>query len=261
MQLSILILAIDEAQHLGACIASAAGLIAPPAGELVIVLDARATPDVEAVARHHTAHVHRVPFVNFSTQRNQAIAGATGEWVLFLDPDERVTPALEREIRATLAAPRAAGYWVPRRTFMFGREVRHAGWWPDYQMRLLLRRRAHYDAQRAVHEVPLIPVEQQAYLQAPLIHYNYATWRQFTAKQRSYAAYEARAQRARGRRARPRNFVLQPLREFWRRYITLAGWKDGPLGLLLALAMGYYTFQMYRILARRPRLPDRETSL
>jgi glycosyltransferase involved in cell wall biosynthesis len=256
MQLSVVILAINEAGHLAACIESAAALLAPPDGELVVLLDARATTAVEAVARRATERVYRSEFINFSAQRNRGLALAQGAWVLFLDPDERVTPALAREIPATLAAPGdCAGYWVARRTFMFGHEVRHTGWWPDYQMRLLRRDLARYDEARAVHELPLIPEDRQARLQAPLIHYNYATWRQFAAKQRYYADYEARAQHARGIRAKPRNFVLQPWREFRRRFITLGGWKDGPLGLLLSLALAYYTCRMYLTLARLGRGP------
>ena len=250
-RLSVVILALNEADHLAACLAAAANLIAPPTGELVVILDGRATPAVEAVARRQTAAVYRIPFVNFSAQRNHGLAHAQGDWVLFLDPDERVTPAGVREIQAVLANPSdKTGYWVARRTFMFGREVRHAGWWPDHQLRLLRRAVAHYDEGRAVHEIAQIPAEQQAYLQEPLIHYNYDRWSQFTAKQRAYAAYEARALRATGVRAKPQNLVLQPLREFRRRYVTLGGWRDGWLGLLLAGAMAYYNLRMYLHLAR-----------
>jgi (heptosyl)LPS beta-1,4-glucosyltransferase len=250
VRLSLLILAIDEARHLEGCVASAGPLLDGGA-ELVVLLDSRATPAVEAVARRLTPHVSRAAFVNFSAQRNRAIAQARGDWVLFLDPDERLTPPLIAEIRATLAAPGdRAGYWIARRTFMFGREVRHAGWWPDYQMRLLRRDLARYDEARAVHEIPLIPEGQQARLREPLIHYNYDTWAQFTAKQRHYTAHEAAALRARGVRARPHNFLLQPLREFRRRFVTLGGWKDGPLGLALALALAYYNFRLYVALAR-----------
>ncbi|MGI8586783.1 MAG: glycosyltransferase family 2 protein [Chloroflexia bacterium] len=251
MQLSIVILAVNEAQHLEGCIASASGLLAPPAGELVVVLDGRATPEVEAVAHRHTGNVHRTPFVNFSAQRNRGIELSAGDWVLFLDADERVTPELAAEVSATLAMPGDAdGYWIPRRTFMFGHEVRHSGWWPDYQMRLLRRAVTRYDEARAVHEVPLVPSDRQAHMTAPLIHYNFATWREFTVKQRRYVAYEAHALREAGVRARPRNYILQPLREFRRRFITLSGWKDGPLGLLLALAMAYYNYRLYRALTR-----------
>ncbi len=251
LRLSVVILALDEADELAACLAAAAGLIAPPDGELVVILDGRATAAVEAIARRQTEAVWRIPFVNFSAQRNHGLAHAHGDWVLFLDPDERVTPAGVREIQTVLADPgHCAGYWVGRRTFMFGHEVRHAGWWPDHQLRLLRRDVAHYDEARAVHEIAQIPSDRQAYLQEPLIHYNYRRWGQFTAKQRAYAAYEARALRAAGVRAKPQNLVLQPLREFHRRFITLAGWRDGLLGLLLAGMMAYYNLRMYLHLAR-----------
>ncbi len=88
---------------------------------------------------------------------------------------------------------------------------------------------------------------------SPLIHYNYATWPQFFEKQRFYARYEARILAARGIRPRPHNFVLQPLREFRRRFITLQGWRDGRQGLRLALLLAwYYGFMPYWIMLTEP---------
>lgn len=245
------LLARDEVQHLGACLDSVATLTASPGGELVVLLDSRAPADLEAIARRYTPQVSRSPFVNFSAQRNRALERCHGTWVFFIDPDERMTPALAAELRALLTdGGTIGGAWVPRRNFMFGREVRHAGWSPDYQLRLLRRAGARYDEDRAVHEVPVV-MGTAVHLQEPLLHYNYATWAQFTAKQRAYTAHEAAAQAARGLRAKPQNFILQPLREFRRRYLTLGGWRDGPLGLLLSLAMAYYTLRLYVALARR----------
>ena len=256
--ISVALMARDEIAHLPACLASVAELAAPPAGELVIVLDSRAPAALEALARRYTAQVSRSRFVNFSVQRNRVLDGCRGTWVLFLDPDERATPALIAEVRALLAAPDGlGGAWAPRRNFMFGHEVRHAGWSPDYQLRLLRRAGARYDEGRAVHEVAVV-AGRTVHLREPLLHYNYATWGQFTAKQRAYTAHEAAAQAARGVRAKPQNFVLQPLREFRRRYVTLAGWRDGPLGLLLSLAMAYYVLRMYLLLARRGGMRNEE---
>jgi hypothetical protein len=247
----VAVLARDEVTHLAASLDSVADLTAPPEGELVVLLDGRASPALEAIARRYTAQVSRSPFVNFSAQRNRALERRHGTWVFFIDPDERGTPALVAELRALIAdGAGLGGAWVPRRNFMFGHEVRHAGWSPDYQLRLLRRAGARYDEDRAVHEVAGV-TGATVYLREPLIHYNYATWAQFTAKQRAYTAHEAAAQAARGIRAKPQNFVLQPLREFHRRYLTLGGWRDGPLGLLLSLAMAYYTLRLYVLLARR----------
>jgi hypothetical protein len=249
--ITVALLARDEVTHLAACLDSVAALTTPPEGELVVLLDSRAPAALEAIARRYTVQVSRSPFVNFSAQRNRALERCHGTWVFFIDADERGTPALVAELRALVGGDAGiGGAWVPRRNFMFGHEVRHAGWSPDYQLRLLRRAGARYDEDRAVHEVPQV-AGTTVHLREPLIHYNYATWAQFTAKQRAYTAHEAAAQAARGIRAKPQNFILQPLREFRRRYITLGGWRDGPLGLLLSLAMAYYTLRLYILLARR----------
>jgi hypothetical protein len=128
---------------------------------------------------------------------------------------------------------------VPRWNFIVGKRVRHGGFYPDYQLRLMRIDRARYDLDRPVHEVVLLD-GPSGNLQHPLIHYNYDTWAQFHAKQRRYAAYEAQILAERGIRPRPHNFILQPLREFRRRYLTLQGYRDGLHGLKLCLLLAYY---------------------
>jgi len=87
-------------------------------------------------------------------------------------------------------------------------------------------------------------------LENPLIHYNYDTLAQFIERQNRYTDYEARILFDQGVRPKPHNFVLQPLREFRRRYMLLEGYKDGFHGLLLSLLMAYYTLVMYLGLRR-----------
>jgi (heptosyl)LPS beta-1,4-glucosyltransferase len=141
---------------------------------------------------------------------------------------------------------------VPRRNILFGREVRHTGWWPDYQTRLLRRASAHYDESRQVHEYPIVPGETCT-LFNPLIHFNYDTWGHFIGKQRAYAPMEAGALYKDGQRARLRSLIGQPLREFKRRYVDYEGYRDGFTGLALSVAMAVYRGETYRQLRRIQR--------
>ncbi|MCD6290173.1 MAG: glycosyltransferase family 2 protein, partial [Anaerolineae bacterium] len=139
--------------------------------------------------------------------------------------------------------------------YIVGRRVRGAGWWPDYQLRLLRRGKATYDPARPVHEVVILD-GRAGHLTHPLIHYNYRSWREFHDKQRRYARYEAEALHRQGIRPRPHNFVLQPWREFRRRFFTLRGYRDGLWGARLALWMAYYYgflpyVELSRLLAER----------
>jgi hypothetical protein len=84
------------------------------------------------------------------------------------------------------------------------------------------------------------------YLTSYLIHYNYSRLRQFLDKQDQYSMLDARAMFRAGVRPKPRNYVLQPLREWYRRYVQLRGVLDGGHGLLLATLLGYYNLVTYR---------------
>jgi glycosyltransferase involved in cell wall biosynthesis len=240
------ILAKNEVRHIGDCIRAL-----QPWVDAVVVWDSGSTDGTQQVARQAGALVVMRPFDHFAGQRQSALDSLNTAWILFVDADERVTPALGAEVRRLATAGGADGYWIPRRNFIAGHEMRFGGYFPDYQLRLLRRGAAHYDLHREVHEFASLdgPGVQ---IQEPLIHFNYENWSQFHRKQRGYAAYEARILAAKGIRPRPHNFVLQPWREFWRRYVTLSGWRDGWPGLRLALWLAwYYGFMPYRLLVGR----------
>ena len=241
------VLARDEAGFLAACLESLAW-----ADERLVLVDDRTTDASAALARRYTPHVYVVPFGSFPRLRNRALGLARGDWVFFVDADERVPPALAAEVRAAVtraADDGTAGYWVPRRNRICGRWVRGAGWSPDYQLRLLRRGAACYAEDALVHEVATLdgPV---GWLRQPLVHLNYDTLAEFVAKQRRYAMLEAATRWRQGERVRVRAYLGAPLREFWRRYVTLRGYHDGALGLLLAGYLAYAALQRTRALAR-----------
>jgi (heptosyl)LPS beta-1,4-glucosyltransferase len=247
-QLVAVILTKDEARHIEACVAELHNWT-----DSVVVWDSGSSDGTQELARAAGAQVHYRSFDDYARQRQAALDAVDAEWILFVDADERATPELAAEIQQTIRDTQFNGFWISRRNIIVGHEMLGGGFTPDYQLRLLRRQQAHYDLTREVHEIVDVDGEV-GYLKEPLIHYNYADWAQFHRKQRFYAGYEARILEQRGIRPRPHNFVLQPLREFRRRFITLSGWRDGLHGLWICLLLAwYYGFLPYWILVGEDR--------
>ncbi|MEP7286573.1 MAG: glycosyltransferase family 2 protein [Chloroflexota bacterium] len=241
--LTAIILTYNEAANIAACIDSLRWT------DAILVFDSFSTDDTVQIATAAGARVVQRHFENYTTQRNAALDAVESEWVLFVDADERSTPEQAAEIRSRLANSSYQGYWIPRHNYIFGKLTRHTGWFPDYQMRLLCRAKASYDTTRDVHELVVLDGEA-GYLTTPLIHYNYRDLAQFIGKQERYTDYAARDLFRQGVRVKPQNYLLQPLRHFRWRYITLEGYRDGLHGFKLSVLMSWYEFQKYVRLRR-----------
>ena len=245
MSLTAAVIARDEEAALGGCLASLEF-----ADERLVVVDAATRDRTREVAAASGARVVERAFDNFAAQRDAALAHARGDWVLFVDADERVTSALRDCVLATIAAPGdLRGFWIPRHNLIMGRAIRHAGWFPDYQLRLLHRTSAHFDPRRPVHEVALVD-GPLGYLPEPLVHLHYRSLGEFVRKQERYCALDARRWLDTFGCPRARTLVGQPAREFWRRYVVLQGFREGVLGLVLSALLAYYAGKTV-FLARR----------
>jgi len=245
-RLTVVVLTRNEEDNIADCLKSVAW-----ADEL-IVLDSFSDDRTVEVARENGARVVQHPFENWAVQRDYGLQLPENEWLFFVDADERGTPELAQEVLRVIQEKSPVGWWVPRRNYIWGKWIRHAGWSPDYQLRLLRRDKARYDPTREVHEVVILDGEE-GFLENTLKHYNYHTVAQFLSKQDFYSSYEADILFKQGIHPKPYTFLLQPIREFWRRYVKLEGYRDGGHGLLLSLLLGYYTFLTYlrlRILVR-----------
>lgn len=241
VELTAVILTLNEASHIQACIESLHW------ADRTLVFDSFSQDNTVSLAMAAGAEVLQNPFANYAQQRNAALNAIQTEWVFFVDADERGTPELGEEIRQVIVNRSEMGWYVPRHNYIFGRLTTATGWYPDYQLRLFKHGKVHYE--RPVHELAVVAGDI-GYLAKPLIHYNYRDTAQFHAKQRAYATYEATILREKGIQARPQNFILQPLRQFWWRFVTLRGYQDGLHGLRLSLYMAYYEWVKYRKLAR-----------
>jgi glycosyltransferase involved in cell wall biosynthesis len=235
------ILTRNEARHIADCIRTVQW------ANLVMVEDSFSNDGTVKIAQQLGATVIQTEFINFAAARNKALQDAKqrgGEWVLFIDADERVTPELAEEIRRVINKEDAAGWWVPRYNLMWGHTMLGGGWYPDYQLRLMKIDAARYDPEREVHETVILE-GKAAYLKEHLIHYNYDSLAHFKRKQSRYVDFEAKILRDKGIRARPWTYLTMPLREFRRRYILLSGYKDGWVGLQVCSLMSWYMFVTY----------------
>jgi len=230
------VIARDEEDNILPCLESVAW-----ADRRLVVVDDRTVDRTAELAGRVGAEVHQRKFTDFAEQRNAALDLSCTEWVFFIDADERATPELGAEIREVSGDASRAGWWVPRRNYIWGRWIRHAGWYPDYQLRLLRMGLARYDPERQVHELVLLD-GAEGYLQHALVHYNYSTLGEFLSRQNGYATYEAQVLVAKGVRPSMRHLLSLPIREFVRRFCTLRGYRDGFHGFLLSLLLMFYTF-------------------
>jgi glycosyltransferase involved in cell wall biosynthesis len=231
VRLTAVVLTKNEARNVVPCIESLAWC------DEVVVFDSFSDDGTVALAQGAGARCVRHPFRDFAQQRNAALDAVEGDWIFFVDADERATPELGREVRQVIERPDVNGWWVPRHNYVFGRLTRGAGYYPDYQMRLLRAGCGRYE--RPASEIVVLE-GADGHLAQPLIHYNYATVAEFHAKQRARERFEATTLHRQGVRLRWRTYLLQPGREFWRRYVTFRGYRDGWHGVRLCLLLAYY---------------------
>ncbi len=243
-RLAAVILTYNEAQHIVDCINSLRW--ANP----IVVFDSFSEDKTVDLARKAGVTVGQSRFQNYAQQRNAALDfvgdRGLGDWVFFVDADERGTPELGDEINKVVKSEPQAGWYVPRHNYIFGRLTTGAGWYPDYQLRLLKHGRARYE--RPVHEIAIVDGDI-GYLKNPLVHYNYDDQAHFHTKQRKYTEYDANILKQEGVRPKAYTPYSQALRQFWWRFATLKGARDGIHGLRLSLYLAYYEWLKYRKLA------------
>jgi glycosyltransferase involved in cell wall biosynthesis len=174
-------------------------------------------------------------------QCNWAMDQASHPWVLIVDADERVTPALAREIAALLDKGPSADHYKLRRDNLFVRKViRHSGWGQDRLVRLVRRGTARYPEQR-VH-ADMSPDGSTPTLDAPLVHYTVRSIPQYVEKLHRYAEWGAQDLAQRGRRAGLFEVALRPAWRFFRSYVLQAGVLDGLHGLVVCALQSYGVF-------------------
>jgi glycosyltransferase involved in cell wall biosynthesis len=230
--------AYNEEAVLRDCLTSVKGWAAE-----IVVVNGSSQDRTESIAREYTDRVlTSTNKLMLNVNKNLAIAAATCEWILLLDPDERVSPELAQELRSIAADPavRCAGYWMPRRNFELGKWIRAGGHYPSFQLRFFRNGRARFPC-LGIHEMVTVAGEV-GYLRGDLIHRPPQDLATYVHKRNLYSEHRAVFMYEHGVRFRARNLVLRPLYSMVKYYLLKSGWREGIPGLIIAVSGAYGTF-------------------
>lgn len=244
MKLTVTVITYNEAAAVGGALESVSW------ADEIIVVDSGSTDDTVAIARRYTPHVEVRPWSGYGAQKNHAASRASHDWILSIDADERVTPALADEIRRLFErGPEAAGYRIRRVSHYLGRWIRSTDWYPDLHLRLYDRRRARWST-RPVHES--IELDgRAATLRGELLHHPYRDVSEHLRKIDRYTTLVAEQWAAEGRRTTALQAFVFPQLAFLRNYVLKRGFRDGTTGLVVSMLNSYYVFLKYAKLIER----------
>lgn len=242
-KLSVVITAFNEEKKIKDCLESVKDL----ADEMVFV-DNSSTDKTREIAQKYTKKIYtqKNDPQNIDLQKNFGFSKASGDWILSLDADERMTPELAKELKEMIndKGLMSNSYWIPRKNIIFGKWIEHTGWWPDYQLRLFKKGKGKYIKQH-YHEDLQIDGET-AYLKEHMLHLHYAMPMEFINRTMAiYVPNEAEDILHKGYRFDYLDVLRFPVREFLSRFFAREGYKDGLHGLVLSLLMGWYHFMIF----------------
>ena len=238
--LSAIVITRNEAHNLHDCLQSMQGLV-----NEIIVVDSQSTDNTVAIAQQHGAKVTQpTDWPGFGPQKNRALDLASCDWVFSIDADERVTPELAAEIKQLLQLGGAhAAYKVPRLSSYCGKFIHHAGWQPDYVLRLFKRGTARF-SDDLVHE-RVVTVQPVVALHNHLLHYSYLNFAQVLSKVDAYSTASAKQAYARGKRSSVAGALGHGVWAFFRTYVIRRGFLDGAHGLALAISNAETSYYKY----------------
>lgn len=240
MSLAVIIITKDEERNIAACLESVQW------ADERIVVDAESRDRTVEVAKRLAAQVHVRPWPGYGPQKNFGMDHARAEWILIVDADERITPALREEIQAALKAgppDEISGFEIPRRNFFYGRWIRGGGIYPDYQLRLIRKTAGRYDDTQLHENLRLRGRVER--LRQPMDHYSMPTIRDHVRKMMRYTTLAAQEKLKARSHVTALDIAGHHLGTVLKTYVLRGGWRDGVHGAIVALFAGMHTFVKY----------------
>ena len=238
-KLSVITLALNEEHNIVDCLESVKW------ADEIIVVDSGSTDKTVELARRYTSTVLNVEWKGYGATKNFALQQTTGEWIFWLDADERVPKELAEEIQAVVRENNSgfAGYDVARRAYFLGKWIRHCGWYPGRVTRVFRKAKSRF-TESNVHEQIVVDGKIGA-LKNDLLHFTDPNLEHYFQKFNRYTSLAAQDLRAAGKRFSLYDVLARPPFLFFKMYILKRGFLDGIHGFILCVASATYVFTKY----------------
>jgi glycosyltransferase involved in cell wall biosynthesis len=238
MKISATIVALNEERNIARAIRSLG------CADEIIVVDSGSSDRTCEIAEGLGARIVVEPWRGYAAQKNFAASQSTYEWILSIDADEELSPALASEIAELKnRPPEFEGWRMPRLTRYLGRWIRHGGWYPDRKIRLYHRDRAAWQGEY-VHE-SVQTSGRVGDLKGDLLHFTCDSVSEHLRTLDRYTSLAAKGLVASGGRAPFHRMAFGPPWTFVKSFIVQRGFLDGYQGLVIAGMASYYTFVKY----------------
>lgn len=227
-KLSALIITYNEMGYIEKCIDSVSF-----ADEIIVVDSFSTDGTYEYLKNHPKVRIIQNPFENFTSQKTFTLKQAANDWVLFLDADEVVTEALQKEIIATINNPEAdQAYWFYRKFMFQNQPLNFSGWQTDKNHRLFRKSKACFTDKKIVHET--LEVDgKSGILKEKLIHYCYKDYEDYKSKMLKYGQLKAKEDFYKEKHFNYLMMVVKPAWKFFNHYIIRLGFLDGKKGMTI----------------------------
>lgn len=240
--ISVIIIAKNEAENIVACIKSARLI-----SDDVIVADSGSDDGTTSLIVDAGAKLLPVEWKGYGQTRNEAAGIAANDWILALDADERITPALSTAVNNLSFTDSKLLYGFKRENFLAEKKIRFGEWGRDTVYRLYNKQAAWWD-DMLVHEHIIGNGIHKKILPGSLLHYTMKDMEEYQKKTDLYARLSADKYALQGKKALLIKRFIAPVFSFVQNYIFRLGFLDGRNGLLIAYSTSHYVFLKYKFL-------------
>ncbi|MBU1031366.1 glycosyltransferase family 2 protein [Patescibacteria group bacterium] len=235
--ISATIITLNEQDSIGKVIESLKGLVSE-----IIVVDSGSNDQTAPIAKKFGAKVFIRKFDNFANQKNFAVSKATRDWILSLDADEEIAPALTEEIKQAVKSDKFSGYLIPRKNIILGKLIKYSRWSPDLHVWLWKKNCGRWIGD--VHE-EVIVTGKVGLLKNSKIHNSHKTVSSFIKANNFYSTLEAQSLLKNKIKFSFLKMLMDPFFEFLIRFVYKKGFLDGSRGFVLAYLMSIYKLAVW----------------